>query len=79
MAVQTLAPTYQLTDFVSLAGVPGEIVHELLELAAYQKRRGRTLGTAQDAPLRGRSVALLFEKPSLASSAARRYTWARTK
>lgn len=62
MIMQVLAPTVGPSDCVSLAEAPNEAVHEVLDLAAYLKRRGPRGG---DAPLHGRSVALLFEKPSL--------------
>jgi ornithine carbamoyltransferase len=55
------APVESFTDFVSLADLSPQALRDLLDLAAYMKRRG-PLG---DQPLRGRSVALLFEKPSL--------------
>ncbi|HWE63187.1 MAG TPA: ornithine carbamoyltransferase [Chloroflexota bacterium] len=62
MIMQAMAPTERLADFISLADVPNGTVHELLRLAAQLKRRGPM---AADATLAGRSVALLFEKPSL--------------
>jgi ornithine carbamoyltransferase len=61
MIAQAIAPTESITDFTSLAALTPHAVRDLLDLAAYMKRRG-PLG---DQPLRGRSVALLFEKPSL--------------
>jgi ornithine carbamoyltransferase len=61
MIAQAMAPVVGLTDFISLADCPPQVIRDLLSLAARMKRRG-PLG---EQPLRGRSVALLFEKPSL--------------
>jgi ornithine carbamoyltransferase len=55
------AATVDFTDFVSLSDLTPQSIRDVLDLAAYLKRRG----AGGDAPLRGRSVALLFEKPSL--------------
>jgi len=62
MFIEATAPSTQLTDFVSLANLSPAQLQELLDLAAYLKRR--PFNGAGDG-LRGRSVALLFEKPSL--------------
>ena len=62
MAMQALSTGSGLTDFLGLAEIPAEAIREVLDLAAYQKRHGRGAGAGA---LRGRSVALLFEKPSL--------------
>src|SRR5258708_13475665 len=59
---QSVAAARELSDFISLAGVPSSTLHELLDLAAGLKRRR---GAGQNNVLRGRSVALLFENPSL--------------
>jgi ornithine carbamoyltransferase len=59
--IHAIAPTQLYTDFISLADVGPRALRDLLDLAAHLKRRG-PMG---DAGLRGRSVALLFEKPSL--------------
>jgi ornithine carbamoyltransferase len=59
--IHAISPTTQYTDFISLADVGPRAIRDLLDLAAHLKRRG-PLG---DASLRGKSVALLFEKPSL--------------
>ena len=59
--MHAIAPTQQYTDFISLADVGPRALRDLLDLAAQLKRRG-PMG---DASLRGKSVALLFEKPSL--------------
>lgn len=64
MVAQAVAPSSALTDFLSLDGMPVSTIREILQLAAYLKRRGRG-ELPLDAPLRGRSAALLFEKPSL--------------
>ena len=64
MVAQAIAPTSTLTDFTSLDGIAPATLREILQLAAYLKRRGRGEPPA-DSPLLGRSVALLFEKPSL--------------
>lgn len=61
MITQAEAPTWALGDFVSLAGISPAAVRTALDLAAALKRPG----AAWDGALRGRTVALLFEKPSL--------------
>jgi ornithine carbamoyltransferase len=56
------APAVRLSgDFLTLAGLPPAAVREILDLAAQLKRRPGGLGDE----LRGMTVALLFEKPSL--------------
>lgn len=66
-----LAPVARLADFVGLGDVPNGVVDDLIRLAATLKRRGRMAApdsrhtTHGSQPLLGRSVALLFEKPSL--------------
>jgi ornithine carbamoyltransferase len=71
MMIQEAVPATPLSDMVSLADASPEQLREILHLAAYFKRRGPAVyrtrrGTAaEEAPLHGRSVALLFEKPSL--------------
>ncbi|MGH2408931.1 MAG: ornithine carbamoyltransferase [Chloroflexota bacterium] len=64
MVAQAIAPTSTLTDFTSLDGLAPATLRDILRLAAYLKRRGRGEPPV-DSPLLGRSVALLFEKPSL--------------
>ncbi|HVC81950.1 MAG TPA: ornithine carbamoyltransferase [Chloroflexota bacterium] len=64
MVAQAIAPTSTLTDFISLDGMGPATLRDILQLAAYLKRRGRG-EPPSDSPLLGRSVALLFEKPSL--------------
>src|ERR1700712_4691597 len=59
--VQAIAPASTITDLVSLDDLQPQDIRELLTLASYYKRRGQW----GDTPLRGRSAALLFEKPSL--------------
>jgi ornithine carbamoyltransferase len=61
MIAQAITPTEQITHFISLADTTPQTIREIVRLAASLKRRG-PLG---DQPLRGRSAALLFEKPSL--------------
>ena len=66
MALQAMAPAARLADFVGLGDVPNSVVADLIRLAATLKRRGRMAApTGATPPLLGRSVALLFEKPSL--------------
>lgn len=60
--MQAAAAGDHLTDFLTLASVPTEVVRGVLERAAAYKRRPQRAGAG---PLLGRSVALLFEKPSL--------------
>ncbi|HVA90369.1 MAG TPA: ornithine carbamoyltransferase [Chloroflexota bacterium] len=64
MVAQAIAPKSTLSDFLSLEGMAPATMREILQLAAYLKRRGRGEPPG-DSPLRGRSAALLFEKPSL--------------
>jgi ornithine carbamoyltransferase len=59
--MHAVATTPPLADFLSLAAVTPDTLRGLLADAAYLKR-SRHLA---EAPLRGRSAALLFEKPSL--------------
>src|SRR5579871_4547623 len=62
MVTQAAAPTATLTgDFLTLAGLPPAAVRDILDLAAHLKRRPPRMGDE----LRGMTVALLFEKPSL--------------
>lgn len=60
--IQALAPAQVIDDCTGLAELPSEVVRELVSLAANLKRRGRF---GSERPLAGRSVAMLFEKPSL--------------
>jgi len=60
--IQALAPAEAIDDCTGISELPSEVVRELVSLAASIKRRGR-LGSER--PLAGRSVAMLFEKPSL--------------
>jgi ornithine carbamoyltransferase len=64
MQAQALGPSTTFTDFLGLAGISPAALREVLQLAAYLKRRGRSEAPV-DSPLHGRHVALLFEKPSL--------------
>jgi ornithine carbamoyltransferase len=64
MQAQALGPSTTFTDFLGLDGISPAAMREVLQLAAYLKRRGRGAVPA-DSPLIGRHVALLFEKPSL--------------
>ncbi len=64
MVAQAIAPTSTLSDFTGLDGISPATLRDILQLAAYLKRRGRG-EPPKDSPLLGRSVALLFEKPSL--------------
>ncbi|MDB5058321.1 MAG: Ornithine carbamoyltransferase [Chloroflexi bacterium] len=59
--IKAVTPVQPFSDFVSLSDLTPQSIRDVLNLAAYLKRRGRNSET----PLRGRSVALLFEKPSL--------------
>lgn len=64
MQAQALGPSTVFTDFLGLDGISPLALREVLQLAAYLKRRGP--GDAlTDSPLHGRHAALLFEKPSL--------------
>src|SRR6185312_9693507 len=64
MQAQALGPSTTFTDFLGLDGISPASIREVLQLAAYLKRRGRS-DAPVDSPLHGRHVALLFEKPSL--------------
>ncbi len=61
MIMQAFEITEGFADFISHADCTPRALRDLLSLAAHIKREG----SLADQPLRGRSVALLFEKPSL--------------
>jgi acetylornithine/N-succinyldiaminopimelate aminotransferase len=64
VAAAAVAPQRPLHDVLSIDDLSDQQLEELLDLAGYLKQR-RKLAPSVISPIEGRSVALVFEKPSL--------------